>query len=112
MEQRSADAGSVDARLARPVCCGASPSSITAGCRGSALQMSTGTSAIPTPRSIVVQYTGGYTLGVDLPPDIEAAVLIQLQQHKAARSRDQTIRSESVPNVLIDDLYDRDRPTA
>lgn len=54
----------------------------------------------PYPEIIVVEYTGGYTLGVDLPPDIEAAVLIQLQQHKAARSRDQTIRSESVPNVL------------
>jgi hypothetical protein len=52
------------------------------------------------PSVVVVQYVGGYTLGVDVPPDIEAAVLIQLQNHKFAGQRDQTIRSETVPNVL------------
>jgi hypothetical protein len=39
-------------------------------------------------------------LGVDLPPDIESATLMQLQHRKTAGSRDSTIRSESVPNVL------------
>lgn len=52
------------------------------------------------PTSVIVQYTGGYTLGVDVPPDIEAATLMQLQHRKTAGSRDLTIRSESVPNVL------------
>ena len=52
------------------------------------------------PSTVVVQYRGGYTLGLDLPPDIEAAALMQLQYRKTAGSRDSTIRSESVPNVL------------
>lgn len=52
------------------------------------------------PSIVVVQYTGGYTLGIDLPPDIEAATLMQLQYRKSAGTRDPTIRSESVPNVL------------
>jgi hypothetical protein len=52
------------------------------------------------PNTITVQYTGGYTLGDDLPPDIEAAVLMQLGYRKTAGQRDQTIKSETVPNVL------------
>jgi hypothetical protein len=52
------------------------------------------------PSAVVVQYIGGYTLGVDLPPDIEAAVLMQLGYRKTAGTRDPTIRSEAVPNVL------------
>jgi hypothetical protein len=54
----------------------------------------------PYSADVTVQYIGGYTLGVDLPPDIEAAALMQLQHRKTAGSRDSTIRSESVPNVL------------
>jgi hypothetical protein len=54
----------------------------------------------PYPSHVVVQYTGGYTVDVDLPPDIEAATLMQLQHRKGAGSRDQTIKSETVPNVL------------
>lgn len=52
------------------------------------------------PSTVVVEYTGGWTLGDDLPPDIEAATLMQLQHRKSAGSRDQTIKSETVPNVL------------
>jgi len=54
----------------------------------------------PYPNIVIVQYTGGYTLGDDLPPDIEAAVLIQLNVRKSAGTRDPTIRTETVPNVL------------
>lgn len=54
----------------------------------------------PYPNIVVVQYTGGYTLGEDLPPDIEVAVLMQLGHRKSAGTRDQTIKTETVPNVL------------
>jgi len=54
----------------------------------------------PYPHMVTVQYTGGYTLGDDLPPDIEAAVLMQLNVRKSAGTRDPTIRTETVPNVL------------
>jgi hypothetical protein len=49
---------------------------------------------------VIVQYTGGYTLGDDMPPDIEAATLLQLNMRKSAGTRDQTIKTETVPNVL------------
>ena len=56
--------------------------------------------AHPYPSVVIVQYTGGYTLGDDLPPDLEAAALIQLSYRKSTGTRDRSIRSESVPNVL------------
>jgi hypothetical protein len=55
---------------------------------------------LPYPSTVVVQYTGGYTPGEDVPPDLEQAALIQLQHHKSTGTRDRSIRSESVPNVL------------
>jgi hypothetical protein len=61
----------------------------------------------PYPNTIIVQYTGGYTLGQDLPPDLEAAVLIQLGHRKATTgSRDQTIRTETVVNVMSTTYFD------
>jgi hypothetical protein len=59
----------------------------------------------PYPSVVIVQYIGGYTLGGDLPPDLEAAALIQLQHRKSTGTRDQTIKSESVPNVLTTTYY-------
>lgn len=49
---------------------------------------------------IVITYTTGFDLVPGLPPDIERACLLVLQQIIATRTRDPMVRSESVDGVV------------
>lgn len=50
-------------------------------------------------RKLVVAYSGGYTLGVDEPADLEQAVIEIVKDMWFASSRDPLIRTESIPGV-------------
>ncbi len=49
--------------------------------------------------AIVVPYTAGWDLPTDAPPDLKMAVIEQVKTMYLARSRDQTLRSESTERV-------------